>query len=439
MRKFWTDCIIATCFVFAVLWGILQMTKLNVFNAFDPIGQALGDLELTDIAFSQLRDDPQIDTNIIIVNIGNFNRGDIGRQIATLSQFQPKVIALDIIFACDMGLYDSVNCPQYYDTLNNQLFAHAVRTAGKRMVLAEELHQTVALVEKMGDVDIYDSIEHTDAHLLQQADEGFVNLPTEAAHQEDLKACRTFIPKMDVNGKMEYAYSMRIAMKFDSAKAKKFLDRNKEEETINYRGNIVDWHGASNYPGRYMVLDADQALDTNQFVPSMIKDKIVLLGFLGSDLRDTSWDDKFFTPLNTKYAGKARPDMYGVVVHANIISMILNEDYINEIPVWLQYLLAIVLCMANVALFIKIKYSDTLSGLFDVASFLIQIFQIILLSLLMIFAFNWASYKLNLTISLAIVALVGTGFEFYDTFKDAPLRLLSRLGFTKRVPEELRR
>ncbi|MCI0751067.1 MAG: CHASE2 domain-containing protein, partial [Flammeovirgaceae bacterium] len=220
-------------------------------------------------------------------------------------------------------------------------------------------------------------------------------------------------------------------------KAKKFIDRDKKEEIINYRGNIVDWHGASNYPGRYMVLDADQALDTNQFVPSMIKGKIVMLGFLGADLRDTSWDDKFFTPLNTKYAGKARPDMYGVVVHANAVSMILNEDYVNEIPLWLQYVLAVILCMGNVALFMVIKRSQNFSGLFDVASFVFQLLQIVLLSIVMIFAFNWANYKLNLTISLAVVALVGTGFEFYDTFKDAPLRLLSRLGFTRRVPEEL--
>jgi hypothetical protein len=127
MKKFWLDCIIATLFTFGVIAGLYGITQLNIFNAFDPLGKALGDMELTDIAFSQLRDDPPIDTNVVIVNIGYLSRGEIGQQIMTLNQFKPKVIALDIIFSCDGNLRDSVNCPQAYDTINNMIFANAVK------------------------------------------------------------------------------------------------------------------------------------------------------------------------------------------------------------------------------------------------------------------------------------------------------------------------
>src|SRR5262245_12309718 len=119
MRKFWLHCFLNTLFTFGILAGLSGITQLNMFNAFDPLGKALGDMELFDIAFSQLREDPPIDTNIVIVNIGYLSRGDIGRQIMTLNQFKPKVIALHIMFACDGGLRDSINCPQAYDTLNN--------------------------------------------------------------------------------------------------------------------------------------------------------------------------------------------------------------------------------------------------------------------------------------------------------------------------------
>lgn len=436
MLKFWLHCFLNTLFTFGILAGLYGITQLNFFNAFDPLGKALGDMELTDIAFSQLREDPPIDTNIVIVNIGYLSRGDIGRQIMTLNQFKPKVIALDIIFACDGGLRDSVNCPQAFDTMNNMIFATAVQEAGDRMVLAEKLWQSKSLIKQYGDIDIYDSIEHTDAELRGKAYEGFVNLETEADHQEDLKVCRTYNPKMDmVHGSRELAFSTMIAMRYDSAKTKRYLERNEHSEVINYRGNIVDWHGASSYPGRYAVLDADQALDTTQFVTSMIKDKIVILGFLGADLRDTSWDDKFITPLNKNYAGKTRPDMYGVVVHANAVSMILNEDYITDISGTDEMIIAFIVCFLNVALFSLIVMK--LPRWFDALSIFIQFFQILVFSFLMIYLFSWIDLKLNLTITLAIVALVGTCFEIYNSVLMTSLGVLKNKWITKEKKQVL--
>ena len=70
---------------------------------------------------------------------------------------------------------------------------------------------------------------------------------------------------------------------------------------------------------------------------SFIKDKIVLLGFMGINLNDKTFEDIFFTPLNERYAGKSFPDMYGVVIQANIISMILNKKYINTMPQVAKY------------------------------------------------------------------------------------------------------
>ncbi|MFZ6008991.1 MAG: CHASE2 domain-containing protein [Bacteroidota bacterium] len=433
MRKFWLDCFITTIFTFAVLGGIYAITQLRLFNAFDPVGQALGDMEMTDITFSQIREDPPLDTNIVIVNIGNLSRGEIGQQIMTLSRCKPKLIALDIIFSCDGGMKDSINCPQAYDTLSNMLFAMAVQGAGT-MVLAEKLWQSKRLQNT--NTDVYDSIEHTDLELRGNSHEGFVNLDTDAETQEDLKVCRKFVPSKVVNGKVELAFSAKIAMLYDSVTTKQFLARNKDTEVINFRGNIVDWHGASSFAGRYPVLDWDQALDSNQFVPAMIKDKIVIMGFLGADLRDTSWDDKFITPLNKNYAGKTRPDMYGVVVHANAVSMILNKDYINELTTWQLYAIAFLVCFFNVALFSLINTRIPLW--FDGLSLLAQLVEIILFSVMMIWFFYWYELKLNLTITLAIVALGGTCFELYqNVLKRVFVRVATSRWFTKKRKEVL--
>lgn len=430
MRKFWLECLFATLFVFGVLYGIKEITQLRLFSAFDPLGQALGDTELFDIAFSQgLRDDPPIDTNIVIVNIGDLPREDIARQIKAISSCKPRVIGIDSFFDC--GLTDSLNCPWRYDTLNYKAFGDAIREAGN-VVLVTKLLQTDSLIAKYGDIDIYDSLERTDEALRQGAREGYASLETDAADQEDLKSCRSFNPKMDVNGETHYAFSVQMAMMYDSVKTQRFLARGNKTEVINYRGNIVDWFGASNFANRYMVLDVEQALDTAQFVPTMLKDKIVIMGFLGSDLRDTSWDDKFFTPLNKNYAGKTRPDMYGVVVHANIVSMILNEDYIDVLADWAEYVIAFIVVFLNTALFFYITKKVPIW--FDALSLLVQIIQVLLFSFLMVQFITWYDFKLNITITLAAVALVGTCFELYNTVLKAVISFMAELGFRKIPP-----
>src|SRR5204863_8612664 len=106
-------------------------------------------------------------------------------------------------------------------------------------------------------------------------------------------------------------------------------------------------------------------------VPEMIKGKAVIFGFLGKQLGDPSWSDKFYTPLNKKLAGKANPDMFGVVVHANIVSMILDEDYVDQMSDWQQYLLAFVICVLNVALFsiINTRYPSWYDGITKLLQF----------------------------------------------------------------------
>ncbi len=413
VRGFWLDVLLCSTFVFTVLYGIANIFQLGILDVFDPIGQALGDTELTDITFSKLREDPEIDTNILIVNTGRLSSLEVAEQIRNLSKYNPKVIAIDVFYFCNEGFTDSINCPIAYDTARNPSFGGAIANAGN-VVMVTKLLQSDSLYNKYeGDIDVFDSLQHSLEILRPGAQEGFANLETDAEHQEDLKSCRRFNPRVMVNGKEELAFSVRTAMIFDSVKTKRFLERKNSVEVINYRGNIIDMHGASEYAGRYFSLDWYQALDTTQFVPELVKDKIVLMGFLGENFDDTSWDDKFFTPLNKKFAGKSRPDMYGLVVHANIISMILNEDYITETPNWIEYAIAFIICFLNVAFFFFI--AERIPLWFDGISIVMQLVQIIILSLLMVYFFHWFHVKLNLTATLGALAVVGTGFELYNS------------------------
>ncbi|MFZ1808118.1 MAG: CHASE2 domain-containing protein [Cyclobacteriaceae bacterium] len=410
MRKFFTDVIFTTLFVFVTLGGIVQITDLRIFSAFDPLGQALGDMDLTDIAFSRLRNDPTIDTNIVIVNIGALPRRGVAEQIRILNKYNPKVIGIDSFFDCKNGLRDTVNCPQLIDVMGNAMLGNQIAEA-RNVVMVTRVTQTDSLYYT-GIYDQYDSLEQTDADIRGNAFEGYANLPTDADNQESFKACRTFIPRLPVGNDTLNAFGVEVARVFAPEKTKRFLERDSYEEVINYRGNILDFYGASSFAGRYYALDWYQVLN-EEFFPGLITDKIVLMGYMGDDFSDTSWDDKFFTPLNKQYAGKANPDMYGLVVHANIVSMILAEDYIEIMAAWQEWMIAIFICMLNVALFWFIY--RTSPDWFDGVSVIIQLVQIVLLSFLMIYFFNWYSFKLDLTISLGALAVVGTCFELYQS------------------------
>src|SRR5688572_10706726 len=111
MRKFWIDCAIATAFVFLAMWGIFGLTQLRIFNAFDSIGTALSDVELTDYVFSSLRETPNVEENVIVVNIGNLSRRQLAEEVRIISKYKPKAIGIDIFFDCWTGLRDTVNCP----------------------------------------------------------------------------------------------------------------------------------------------------------------------------------------------------------------------------------------------------------------------------------------------------------------------------------------
>jgi CHASE2 domain-containing sensor protein len=423
MIKFWLRCVYVTAFVFFMMWLVSLISSLNLFSAFDPISQALSDFEMTDYAFSNLRPDPAPEERVVLVNIGHISRREVAQQINIIRQYQPKVIGIDSFFNCEGGLYDTVNCPQLMDTLGNLLLTDAIREAGN-VVLVTKLLQKTATANNPEAIDFYDSIEYSDA--APYAHNAFANFPTNADYQEDVKQCRSFIPRYKVNGKYENAFAVELARLYDSTKTQKLFERGNDEEIVNYRGNVelIDLKmkslqskdiGTTNFKIMFYALDIQQVMN-GDFDPSLFKDKIVIMGYLGNYFGDSSWEDKYFTPLNKKVAGRANPDMFGVVVHANIVSMILNEDYVGELSEWQQIAIAILLGILTVALFIIVD--EKLPTWFDGMSVIIQVIQILLISGLVVFCFAKFTFKLELSLALGVSALVGPCYDLMKSFEN---------------------
>jgi CHASE2 domain-containing sensor protein len=421
-----------TIFVFGMLWAVSLVSDLNIFSAFDTISQALKDTELTDYAFNQLRPDPTVDERIVLVNFGALPRREVAQLLQNISQFKPRVIGMDALYNCEGGLRDSINCRQLLDTLGNMMLSSAIQEAGN-VVLGIKLMQTDSLSQF--DTEEPDSIEISDPMFSDYAQEGFVTIPTDATYQEDVKISRTIFPSRIINGKRELAFSVRMAMMYDSVKAKKFLARNKDEEIINFRGNIEvrqlrinslknEETSTTNFGTMFFVVDAEDVL-TGNVSPELFKDKIVVMGYLGDYLGDDAWEDKFYTPLNKKLGGRANPDMFGPVVHSNVVAMILNEDYVDVLADWQKYLIAILVCFLTVALFMTID--EKLPIWYDALSVIIQLALIAILMFIIIYVFADNSMKLELDLTIGIIALVG---PCYDIFKSVQNEINKQL--TKR-------
>jgi CHASE2 domain-containing sensor protein len=431
MKNIWVQSVIITGFVFFLMWGANKLTDLKLFSAFDTIGQALKDFELTDYAFSRLRPDPLVDERIVIVNIGNLSRREVAQQIRIINQFKPRVIGIDAFFNCEGGLRDTVNCAALLDTLGNLMLASSISEAGN-VVLAEKLLQSNKLA--ITDSDLSDSLEHSDPLFLPHAKEGFVTLPTDASYQGDVKICRSVWPTYPVKDKTELAFSTQIAMQYDSVKTREYLRRGKGEELLNFRGNVEVLQlriksykdtltNTSNYPTMFNVIDVGQ-LERGEVLGELFKDRIVIMGYLGAYLGEPTWEDKFFTPLNKKVAGRANPDMFGVIVHANAVAMILNGDFINNFPDWLLYTIAFVTCILTVALLIVID--ARLPSWFDALSFFVQVVLIWLVGLIIIQAFTLGSLKLDLSLTLAASALVGPGYDIFKSLQNEYIRRFTK-------------
>ncbi len=398
MPKLWKDSFLGTSFIFFMIFLIYNVSALGVFNLFDPIGDALSDMQFTDVVFSRLREVPKADTNVVLVNIGYLGRRELAQEINLVASYHPKVIGVDALFSGPKP-----------DTVGDMLLAQAIKNASDS--------SNIVLVNKLAYNDStgqYDSIGHYYPLFSKNATKNaYANLPTDnyARQQEQTKMTRTFTPRVYLKGNKKdekIAFSVQVAKIFDPKVTQEFLDRNRKTEVINFRGNYM----SSGYQGRtqaqFFALDIEDLFSGN-FEPSVLRNKIVMMGFMGNNIHSKSqdWGDMFYTPMNPSYAGKSNPDMYGVVIHANIVSMILHKSYINVLPPWLEHSIGIIIVYFNIAFF-TIIYRK-LSRWYDGLTKMMQLIELLLFTIIIIMFFNKFDLKLNLTLAFAGIALAGDG------------------------------
>lgn len=358
-----------TVFIFLILLGLIPIN----FYVLNPMKLALKDFDFNDMKYSKLVKDDKIklDTNIAIVNIGKSDRGKIAKIINLVEQYQPKVIGLDVLFQDDR------------DSLQDLFLRETIRNTDKLVTACYLNPGDTFSVRK----DFFDDVSQ---------DKGYVNFVSET-----IGTRRFYSPFEIVDHKKFPSFTSAIVEKFDTKAFKELENRHKAVEFINYSRRV----------DKYLIIQPEE-LESDIVDPKSIKDKIVLLGYINNDQNDI--EDKLFTPMNEKFYGKVLPDMNGIVVHANIISMELEGNYINKMPKWVAWLVAIVIGWIHMSLFIR-YYIDSHIW-FHLVAKIAQVFSVILFAYLGILIFNKLDVKIEMKYTLYVIALAVDVIYFYEAF-----------------------
>lgn len=359
------DTLLATLLVFALM-GMLALIPLNT-HVLDPIKLALHDFDYNDLAYSRLQKNSEssIDTSIVIVNVGSSGRSDIATMIQKVQQEQPRIIGVDVLFEQPKTPAEDSLLINVFATSSNLVLAYKLR---------DEMRPYGFLLDS-------------------SRQKGFTNLVGEEGG-----VIRHFTPVIKKDNNTWEAFSTAVAAKADPQRYKELLDRDKAVETINYKLT----------PDKFIIVDGIEFLAGTGGV--FLKDKIVLLGFAGEKATDI--EDKHFTPMNSRSFGKSNPDMYGVLIHANIIHMILHGDYITKMPIWVTWVIAFLLCWIHMAVFLHYALERHLW--FHLAAKTAQVLSAIFFIYLGLMLFYKWDYKINLTPAFVGIILAVDVLYFYE-------------------------
>jgi len=377
LRLFKADYLIVnlSLFISVSLLGLLTF-NLTIFN---PISKALTDFNFCDLLYSRLNyGHEMLDTNIVLVNIGHLDRVRIAEQIQIIRKHQPRVIGFDGFFSARR---DSTVDVILHEQLCKSNIVMAVYLTGKNELDAK-----------------FDKLEMSDPWFSSGVT-GFVNL---GGSNPTTSTVRNFSPSEVFRGRTIEAFGMKIAKRFNPDAVQYLKNRNNNREVINYIGN----------KNAFICFDATEILDSLADL-EIVKDKIVLMGYIGESFQSRpDLEDIYYTPMNPELTGRSLPDMYGVVIHANIINMILNCNYINSMPVWLCVVLSFILCYFYISFITWFNARKPL--LFDITF----PFFLLLLNVVIVYIFfllyEYCNYSINSLYFLAPILLFKTFLNYYE-------------------------
>lgn len=362
-----------TVLIFTVIASVSQVNfQLHFLNPLSAPSDK--DYDITDILYSQLLPrSAEPDARIVLVNTGL--QPDRARVTATLQRIlalEPRAVGVDILFE------DRPSA----DPVADSLLRVAVQAYGDRIVLARD-----RIADSEGKA-------YRPGPLLSGLEDGpartaFVNLP----YYDPLATVRHFEPSCPgIEGDTLRAFAAELARICDPRAAARLESRGGRRERIHYTAGD---------DGFFVVQAADLLSDSAVVNEDLLRGRIVLVGHIGGGTVDEPFTDRHFTPMNPHYSGNTLPDLAGLALQANVLRMVLDGNYISEMPVWANVLLAFLACYAS--LLVLMRISARTHGFYHP---LARLYQIVLIALLFVFiAWLYHAFRLHWDFSMGLTAL----------------------------------
>ncbi len=106
--------------------------------------------------------------------------------------------------------------------------------------------------------------------------------------------------------------------------------------------------------------------------------------------------------------------MNGIVIHANIISMALDGNYVKKVPLWGNILLAILVCWLHMSFFVH--YYLEAHIWFHLAAKIAQVISAIFFVWLGIYLYDKYRLKVDMKLSLVTIVLAVDVIYFYEAW-----------------------
>ncbi|MBT8303251.1 MAG: CHASE2 domain-containing protein [Bacteroidia bacterium] len=349
---------------------ILLLALLLSLRFFNPLHKAFTDFSFLDVFYSEsFQGTDKINPQIILVNVGDSDRSAIAKGLQAILKEDPRTVGVDIIFK---ERKDNVQA----DSLLASLLVN------------DSVVTSFNIVE--------DIEEHNHPYFGNNENAGYVNFNFD----EDVTVIREFIGH-DARGNRErLSFANQITK---HALKEKWQSLNYNEKLR--KSQVIKFQGAYD---AFIHMDLDDIKESSNPV---FKDKIVILGYLGSP---TGYEkdilDKYFTPLNQYCTGRSDADMFGTTIHANIINMLITKDFMLKISnFWLAVITFLVMFFSTM-FYMKINRKYKVS--YRTRK---RIYQFITCVFVLLFSFWLFRLDVVLKPSLIIVGIIlaGSYFKYY--------------------------
>lgn len=370
----------------------ISINGFSIMSLFSPL-DGKSDFQLSDIytKVANRRGVSYCSDRVLVVASDNCSREEIVRMIEVLDAMHPDAIGVDINF----------QYPTHDDSYMLSVFDKCPNLVLPLIVSYDE------------GKDVFVKDEWTNSFLTEWLDEdkfSVVNLE----RYSTWGPIRSFRPFYTINDERIQSFSVHLASLADNEATDTFINRGYESEYINFTSRILE---VITY-GDIFAKDGT----VNQNIATKVEGRVVIVG----DVNNSK--DLFPVPHEDK--------MPGAIIHAYCVDTILEGNYIDSFPKWLNILLSVVLCYLFMLFNILVE-----KHLNNGVDFVIRVVQIIIMFVL--YKIGCTLYTNSYYVDMSLVLLmigstafvldICTGIEQFCKYLIKKIKLLAKNKYSKKI------